>query len=181
MSKVLRSSQQERRIAMQLLQRRREEHVIRENRSFRTLQQQERRRKDFEEALQREADTAQRLRVENAADIAAKAARTAALREARELAAAAETAEAAESVVRQIVDFATACAEYRALNEGELPTTHPKYRELKKLMMEGVPIYGDAEDTAAEKLDDQDFHLYTELGAEWGTVLPEPSAAQTRI
>lgn len=51
----MRQSQQERRIAVQLLQTRHEKEVIRKNRVLREKMYEERRLKDFEEALNREA------------------------------------------------------------------------------------------------------------------------------
>ena len=54
-NRLMRQSQQERRIAVQLLQARHEKEVIRNNRINREQQYQERRLKDFEDALNREA------------------------------------------------------------------------------------------------------------------------------
>ncbi len=51
----MRQSQQERRIATQLLQLRHEKAVIQQNRILREQQYEERRQKDFQEALDREA------------------------------------------------------------------------------------------------------------------------------
>lgn len=55
MRRLLRQSQAERRMAVQLLQVRREKRTIRENRAFREAQYAERRAKDFELALDRES------------------------------------------------------------------------------------------------------------------------------
>lgn len=54
-NRLMRQSQQERRIAVQLLQARHEKEVIRNNRIHREKQYEERRLKDFEDALNREA------------------------------------------------------------------------------------------------------------------------------
>ncbi|KAH3773580.1 hypothetical protein DPMN_174942 [Dreissena polymorpha] len=51
----MRQSQQERRIAVQLLQTRHEKEVIRSNRIQREQMYEERRRKDFEDAMNRES------------------------------------------------------------------------------------------------------------------------------
>lgn len=53
-NRLMRQSQQERRIAVQLLQVRREKEVIRKNRIIREQQYEERRLRDFEEAMNRE-------------------------------------------------------------------------------------------------------------------------------
>lgn len=54
-NRLMRQSQQERRIAVQLLQTRHEKEIIRRNRILREQMYEERRLKDFEEALNREA------------------------------------------------------------------------------------------------------------------------------
>lgn len=54
-NRLMRQSQQERRIAVQLLQARHEKEVIRNNRIICEQQYQERRLRDFEDALNREA------------------------------------------------------------------------------------------------------------------------------
>ena len=54
-NRLMRLSQQERRIAVQLLQARHEKDVIRKNRMMREKANEERRLKDFEDALNREA------------------------------------------------------------------------------------------------------------------------------
>ena len=54
-NRLMRLSQQERRIAVQLLQARHEKEIIRNNRVMREKANEERRQKDFEDALNREA------------------------------------------------------------------------------------------------------------------------------
>lgn len=54
-NRLMRQSQQERRIAVQLLQARHEKEVIRTNRITREKQYEERRLRDFEDALDKEA------------------------------------------------------------------------------------------------------------------------------
>ena len=54
-NRLMRQSQQERRIAVQLLQARHEKDVIRKNRLIREKQDEERRLKEFEDALNKEA------------------------------------------------------------------------------------------------------------------------------
>ena len=57
-NRLMRQSQQERRIATQLLQLRHEKAIICQNRIFREQQYEERRQKDFQEALDKEAVSA---------------------------------------------------------------------------------------------------------------------------
>ncbi|RKO88594.1 hypothetical protein BDK51DRAFT_40064 [Blyttiomyces helicus] len=64
--KLMRQSKQERRIAEQLMQVRHDKEVMRENRAFREQQYAERRERDYEDALAREHDLAQRAREEYA-------------------------------------------------------------------------------------------------------------------
>lgn len=54
-NRLMRQSQQERRIAVQLMHVRHEKEVLRQNRIFREKQYEERRLKDFQDALDREA------------------------------------------------------------------------------------------------------------------------------
>jgi len=60
-NRLMRQSQQERRIAVQLLQARHEKEVIRKNRTMREKQYEERRLKEFQEALNREAVSVKEL------------------------------------------------------------------------------------------------------------------------
>ena len=54
-NRLMRQSQQERRIAVQLLQARHEKEIIKQNRLYREKQYEDRRLKEFEDALNREA------------------------------------------------------------------------------------------------------------------------------
>ena len=54
-NRLMRQSQQERRIAVQLLQARHEKEIIKQNRLYREKQYEERRLREFEDALNREA------------------------------------------------------------------------------------------------------------------------------
>ena len=58
-NRLMRQSQQERRIAVQLLQTRQEKEIIKRNRIMREKQHEERRLKEFEDALNREAVSCQ--------------------------------------------------------------------------------------------------------------------------
>ncbi|KAI8843668.1 hypothetical protein BC829DRAFT_400872 [Chytridium lagenaria] len=64
LTKLMRQSKQERRIAEGLMQVRHQKEVMRENRIFRDQQYGKRRQKDYEEALQREHELAERAREE---------------------------------------------------------------------------------------------------------------------
>ena len=61
-NRLMRQSQHERRIAVQLMQTRQEKDVIRNNRVLREKEYEERRRRDFSDALDREAVSDTRIR-----------------------------------------------------------------------------------------------------------------------
>jgi hypothetical protein len=63
LTKLMRASQEERRIAIELTHRRSEEQLIRDNRAFLEKQRAERLHRNFQEALQREAEVCARVRV----------------------------------------------------------------------------------------------------------------------
>ncbi|XP_027049665.1 sperm flagellar protein 2-like [Pocillopora damicornis] len=182
-NRLMRQSQQERRIAVQLMQIRHEKEVIRQNRIFREKQYAERRLKDFDDALTREAELCRQARIEYAEET----------RKAQELndKVKAEIAEAkyqkhyniCREVLSQIVDFSCKIGEYRELTEKLIP---PKmFREWKALFFEGLPIYEDqpTEESSTELskqkeiekekedlMDEGDFLEYKNLIGEWTPV-----------
>lgn len=182
-NRLMRQSQQERRIAVQLMQVRHEKEVIRQNRIFREKQYAERRLKDFDDALTREAELCRQAKIEYAEET----------RKAQELQdkIKAEIAEAKYNkhynicweVLSQIVDFSCKVGEYRELTEKLIP---PKmFREWKALFLEGLPIYEDepleapntelAKQREIEKekedlMDEGDFLEYKNLIGEWAPV-----------
>lgn len=179
-NRLMRQSQQERRIAVQLMQVRHEKEVIRQNRIFREKQYAERRLKDFDDALTREAELCRQARIEYAEET----------RNAQELRdkIKSEIAEAKYNkhyricweILSQIVDFSCKIGEYRELTEKLIP---PKmFREWKALFLEGLPIYEDelveefnsevAKQKEIEKekeglMDEGDFLEYKNLIGEW--------------
>ncbi|XP_078353910.1 sperm flagellar protein 2-like [Oculina patagonica] len=182
-NRLMRQSQQERRIAVQLMQIRHEKEVIRQNRIFREKQYAERRLKDFDDALTREAELCRQARIEYAEET----------RKAQELhdKIKGEIAEAKYNkhynicweVLSQIVDFSCKIGEYRELTEKLIP---PKmFREWKALFLEGLPIYEDEPAEAAnaelskqreiekekeDLMDEGDFLEYKNLIGEWAPV-----------
>lgn len=191
-NRLMRQSQQERRIAVQLMQIRHEKEVIRQNRIFREKQYAERRLKDFDDALTREAELCRQARIEYAEET----------RKAQELhdKIKAEIAEAKYNkhynicweVLSQIVDFSCKIGEYRELTEKLIP---PKmFREWEALFLEGLPIYEDEpaevsntefsqqreiEKEKEDLMDEGDFLEYKNLIGEWtpdeGTEIQGPA------
>ncbi|KAK7503972.1 hypothetical protein BaRGS_00004704, partial [Batillaria attramentaria] len=188
-NRLMRQSQQERRIAVQLLQARHEKEVIRNNRIMREQQYQERRLRDFEDALNREAELARLHKEEYQEQI----------RQERELHAeiAAQRAEEryhrhynlCSEVVGSIVDFASKVAEYRELTENLLPAK--LMRDWTALFVNGCPLYEtvpvDTGEPTPEQileeerqmlLDEGDFMEYKSMFGEWQ--LPEEAPGPPR-
>ncbi|KAF5889352.1 sperm flagellar protein 2 [Clarias magur] len=114
-ARLMRQSQQEKRIAVQLMQIRQQKEVLRQNRILRERQIQEQRLRDFQQALDREAALLQQDRINREAELCKE----------RELhqRLAAERAHAkhlkhfniCRGILEQIVDLATKAGEYRLL------------------------------------------------------------------
>ncbi|KAK5870948.1 hypothetical protein PBY51_003853 [Eleginops maclovinus] len=179
--RLTRQTQQEQRLAAQLLQIRMQKDVIRENRLFREQQYQQRREKDFQEALEREAALAQQAKLDRAEDI----------RKERELCKrnAAERAQSrfkkhfksCKDILEQIVDLATKVGEYRQLTENQIP--EKSMREWKELLFNGLPLYEPINSQQPEFeftppldpvelekhaiLNNQDYDEYTNMVDEW--------------
>ncbi|KAJ8262653.1 hypothetical protein COCON_G00151100 [Conger conger] len=138
--RLTRQTQQERRLAVQLLQVRQQKEVIRQNRIFRERQYQEQRERDFEEALDREAALTQEAQRERAEE----------MRREMELhdQIAAERAQEryrkhflfCREVLEQIVDLATKAGEYRVLT-GSSAIPGKMMREWAELLFAGQPLY----------------------------------------
>ena len=184
LNNVMKRSEQERRIATQLVQTRHEESVIRENRAFREKQHRDRRRRDFADALEREAKHAEIVRHENARQIQQEKDRFEELRQARETKRMEMVNESVRSVVVQIVELASKCAGLRTVTGKGVPLG--KYREWKKLVMTDAPLYpgssadvpimgGVDEDPAATAiLDSADFEDYHQVGNDWNELATDP-------
>ncbi|KAJ6656096.1 hypothetical protein lerEdw1_004145 [Lerista edwardsae] len=179
-NRLMRQSQQERRIAVQLMHIRHEKEVMWQNRIHREKQFEERRLKEFQEALDREAALAKQEKIELEEQ---------ALKE-KELHAkvAAERAEARYKkhyalcweVVEQIIDLATKIGEYRTLTNNLIPVK--LMRDWKELFLKGKPIYEQAEidplpaEPTPEQsieldkmnlLDEKDYDEYKTMIEEW--------------
>nr|XP_020651331.1 sperm flagellar protein 2-like [Pogona vitticeps] len=180
-NRLMRQSQQERRIAVQLMHVRHEKEVMWQNRIFREKQFEERRLKEFQEALDREAALAEQEKIELEEQ---------ALKE-KQLHAklAAERAEARYEkhygicweVMEQIIDLVTKIGEYRTLTNNLIPAK--LMRDWKELFLKGKPIYEQAEidplpaDPTPEQLVELDkMNLLDEKDYEEYKVLPTDMA-----
>uniref|UniRef100_A0A7N6BY34 Calponin-homology (CH) domain-containing protein n=1 Tax=Anabas testudineus TaxID=64144 RepID=A0A7N6BY34_ANATE len=186
--RLTRQTQQEQRLAAQLLQIRMQKEVIWENRLFREQQYQQRRDRDFREALEKEAALAQQAKLEHAEEIRKEleflnrsAAERGLIRYQKHF-------KFCKDILEQIVDLATKVGEYRLLT-GLIPGK--QMREWKELLFSGLPLYepikgqqpsiefstplDPVEREKQEILNNQDYDEYTSMVGEW--VWPEEAGA----
>ncbi|XP_066936728.1 sperm flagellar protein 2-like isoform X2 [Clytia hemisphaerica] len=179
-NRLMRQSQMERRIAVQLMHIRNEKETIKRNRMEMEKQFTERRLMDFQQALDREAEYCRLARLEYEEEV----------RKNKEIhnAIAAERARKkyekhfaiCKEILLDIVDFSCKVGEYREITEKKLP---PKQvREWKTLFMNSKPLYDEplAEELTDEErdrmemeeskkslLDEEDFLEYKNFVGEW--------------
>ncbi|XP_013409132.1 sperm flagellar protein 2 isoform X2 [Lingula anatina] len=180
-NRLMRQSQQERRIAVQLLQARHEKEVIRKNRLTREAQYQERRLKDFEDALNREAEMARLAKLEYIEQTRADRELHDKIMAERAEARYRKHYEMCSEVLSQVVDFSTKIGEYRELTNRLLP--NKLMREWTSLFLSGKPLYEvktSQDSTSLEPtpeqvleeerlalLDEGDFMEYKNMIGEW--------------
>nr|XP_039269921.1 sperm flagellar protein 2-like [Styela clava] len=171
--RLMRQSQMERRVAVQLMQVRSEKDNIRKNRIFREKQYEERRLKDFQDALDLEAKLAKLAREEyeeNAAQEKELHNRNMARKRQERYK---KHYDVCKNILFGIIDFSSKIIEYRDLTEKKVP--EKLVREWKELFLEGQPIYEEQEDTRdaevqarrEEILNSQDFAEYKNMLGEW--------------
>ncbi|NXP37451.1 SPEF2 protein, partial [Leiothrix lutea] len=178
--RLMKQSQQERRIAAQLMHVRHEKEVLRQNRIFREKQYEERRQKEFQEALDREAVLAKQETIDNEEQITRE-------REHHKMIAA-ERAKARYKkhyslcweMISQIIDLSTKVGEYRQLTNNRVPLK--LMLDWKELFLNGKPIYEQAsiqplpDEPSPEQivelnkmslLDEKDYGEYKSMTGEW--------------
>ncbi|XP_043344810.1 sperm flagellar protein 2 isoform X2 [Cervus canadensis] len=183
-NRLMRQSQQERRIAVQLMHVRHEKEVLWQNRIFREKQYEERRLKDFQDALDREAALARQAKI----DFEEQALRDKEIHEQIAM----ERAQArykkhysiCAEILDQILDLSTKVADYRLLTNNLIP--YKLMHDWKELFFHGKPIYEQASlrhlptKLSAEHLvelekrnllDNNDYEEYKNMVGEWA--LPE--------
>ncbi|XP_037655029.1 sperm flagellar protein 2 isoform X5 [Choloepus didactylus] len=183
-NRLMRQSQQERRIAVQLMHVRHEKEVLWQNRIFREKQYEERRLKDFQDALDREAALAKQAKI----DFEEQAFREKEVHEKI----AVERAQArykkhysiCAEILDHILDLSTKVADYRMLTNNLIP--YKMMHDWKELFFHGKPIYEQASikhlsaKPSAEQLielekrdllDNNDYEEYKNVVGEWA--LPE--------
>ncbi|XP_069563848.1 sperm flagellar protein 2 [Brachyistius frenatus] len=177
--RLTRQTQQEKRLAVQLLQIRKVKEVIRENRLFRERQYQQRREKDFQEALDREAILAQHDKVIREEDIEKELEFCNRMAAERAQSRYKKHYNSCKDILDQIVDLAIKVGEYRLLTGNLIP--QKQMREWKELLFSGLPLYEPVEGhqfefstpldpvelEQQEILDNQDYDEYTDMVGEW--------------
>uniref|UniRef100_A0A8D2GR45 Calponin-homology (CH) domain-containing protein n=1 Tax=Urocitellus parryii TaxID=9999 RepID=A0A8D2GR45_UROPR len=140
--RLMRQSQQERRIAVQLMHVRHEKEVLWQNRIFREKQYEERRLKDFQDALDREAALAKQAKIDFEEQILREKEFHAQIAMERAKASYKKHYEICAEILDQILDLSTKVADYRMLTNNLIP--HKLMHDWKELFFNGKPIYEQA-------------------------------------
>uniref|UniRef100_A0A8C9S639 Sperm flagellar 2 n=1 Tax=Scleropages formosus TaxID=113540 RepID=A0A8C9S639_SCLFO len=165
---LTRQSQQERRLAVQLMQVRQQKEFLRQNRIFREKQYQEQRLREFQEALDRKATQLEHEQ-ETQRETELHRQITAQRAQARYR----SHFDTCREVLDQILNLVTKVGEYRLLMDNLIPVK--LMREWKELLLLGLPLYGESaspepspqELEKLEVLNNQDYDDYTSMTGEW--------------
>ncbi|KAK2910926.1 hypothetical protein Q8A67_003059 [Cirrhinus molitorella] len=178
--RLMRQTQQEKRIAVQLMQIKQQKEVLRQNRIFQERQYQERRLRDFQEALDREAILAQQERLERSEEIRMEHELHKQLVAERTQARHRKHSDICREILGQIVDLATKAGEYRLLTANLIPVK--MMQEWMELFFSGKPLYevASVDPTPADPtpeqiieleklriLNTQDYNEYVAMKGEW--------------
>ncbi|XP_033615101.1 sperm flagellar protein 2 isoform X3 [Fukomys damarensis] len=178
--RLMRQSQQERRIAVQLMHVRHEKEVLWQNRIFREKQYEERRLKDFQDALDREAALAKQAKIDFEEQILREKELHEKIAVERVQARYQKHYKICEEILDQILDLSTKVADYRMLTNNLIPLK--MMRDWKELFFHGKPIYeqtsikhlpaNPSEEQLKELdkrdlLDSKDYDEYKSMVGEW--------------
>ncbi|XP_039565949.1 sperm flagellar protein 2 [Passer montanus] len=178
--RLMKQSQHERRIATQLMHVRHEKEVLRQNRIFREKQYEERRQKEFQEALDREAALAKQETIDNEEQIARERAYHEKIAAERAQARYKKHYSICWEIICQIIDISTKVGEYRQLTNNRVPLK--LVLDWKELFFNGKPIYEQAsiqplpDEPSPEQLvelnkmsllDEKDYGEYKSMTGEW--------------
>ncbi|KAL0979832.1 hypothetical protein UPYG_G00190380 [Umbra pygmaea] len=187
--RLSRQSQQEKRLAVQLMLLHKQKDVIRQNRLFCEKQYQERREKDFQEALEKEAAEAHQARLDHAEEIQKEIELHDKLAAERKQASYQKHFDNCRHILEQMVDLAMKVGEYRLLTDNLIPWK--LMQEWKQVFLSGKSLYdsGSLEDVTGdptpeqkddlekqEILNDRDYDEYTSMTGEWAW--PEEAEAK---
>ncbi|XP_051498713.1 LOW QUALITY PROTEIN: sperm flagellar protein 2 [Apus apus] len=178
--RLMRQSQQERRIAVELMHIRHEKEVLRQNRIFREKQYEERRLKEFQEALDREAALAKQEKMDNQEQIINEREHHEKIIRERAQARYKKHYSICWEVINQIIDLSTKVGEYRILTNNKIPLK--LMGDWKEFFFNGEPIYEQAsiqslpDEPSPEQLvelnkmnllDEKDYGEYKSMTGEW--------------
>ncbi|XP_009327735.1 PREDICTED: sperm flagellar protein 2, partial [Pygoscelis adeliae] len=178
--RLMRQSQQERRIAVQLMHVRHEKEVLRQNRIFREKQYEERRLKEFQEALDREAALAKQEKIDYEELIIKERERHEKIAVERAQARYKKHYSVCWEVINQIIDLSTKVGEYRLLTNNRIPLK--LVLDWKEFFFNGKPMYEQAsiqplpnepspeqlvELNKMNLLDEKDYGEYKSMTGEW--------------
>ncbi|CAF2636731.1 unnamed protein product [Rotaria sp. Silwood2] len=169
-SHLLRQSQFERRLAVELLQTRHEKDILRQNRIAYEKQLEVRRKQDFIEAMDREAELARLARLEYAEQVRKDKELHDILQAEKAEAKHKEHVEFCTRITWQLVDFALKIGEYRQLTENLIPAK--VWREWNALFVGDRPFFDDEQrisEAQQDEIDRQEQKLHAQ------TVLQEES------
>ncbi|NXU59040.1 SPEF2 protein, partial [Turnix velox] len=178
--RLMRQSQQERRIAVQLMHVRHEKEVLRKNRIFRERQYGERRLKEFQEALDREAALAKQEKIDYEEQVIKERERHEKIAVERAQARYKKHYSICREVVDQIIELTTKIGEYHLLTNNRIPLK--LMRDWKEFFFSGKPIYEQApiqplpNEPSQEELielhkmnllDEKDYDEYKTMTGDW--------------
>ncbi|XP_058230542.1 sperm flagellar protein 2 [Hemibagrus wyckioides] len=170
--RLMRQSQQEKRIAVQLMQIRQEKEVLRQNRILRETEIHNQRLRDAQQALEREAALLEQDQISREAELCKELELHKRLMAERVQSKHRKHLNTCRGILEQIVDLATKAGEYRLLTANLIPIK--LIREWKELWMCGKPLYEEESspelDIELEKvhiLNQQDYTDYTSMTGEW--------------
>ncbi|KAM9261905.1 sperm flagellar protein 2 [Morus bassanus] len=178
--RLMRQSQQERRIAVQLMHVRHEKEVLRQNRIFREKQYEERRLKEFQEALNREAALAKQEKIDYEEQIIKERERHEKIAIERAQARYKKHYAICWEVINQIIDLSTKVGEYHLLTNNRIPLK--LMLDWKEFFFNGTPMYEQVsiqplpDEPSPEQLvelnkmnllDEKDYGEYKSMTGEW--------------
>ncbi|GAB0203044.1 sperm flagellar protein 2 [Grus japonensis] len=178
--RLMRQSQQERRVAVQLMHVRHEKEVLRQNRIFREKQYEERRLKEFQEALDREAALAKQEKIDYEEQIIKEREHHEKIAVERAQARYKKHYSICWEVIDQIIDLSTKVGEYHILTNNKIPLK--LMCDWKEFFFNGKPIYEQAsiqplpneprpepfvELNKMNLLDEKDYGEYKSMTGEW--------------
>ncbi|XP_040398128.1 sperm flagellar protein 2 isoform X2 [Cygnus olor] len=178
--RLMRQSQQERRIAVQLMHVRHEKEVLRQNRIYREKQYEDRRLKEFQKALDREAALAKQEKIDCEEQTIKERERHEKIAVGRAQARYKKHYSICWEVIDQIIDLSTKVGEYRILTNNKIPLK--LMCDWKEFFFNGKPIYEQAsiqplpneqspeqlvELNKMSLLDEKDYGEYKSMTGEW--------------